>query len=347
VSGTLSQPGIEVEVLLSNEGPLARALRALGPPVTVIDEARSSRLRHAREVVRWIGERRFDVVHVHRYKEIALSLGVPPRRRGGLVVTVHGLEPRDQMSLRSAVSIWGILLAARWRGARFAAVSEELRERLARVVGSSRVERIPNPVPPPTGQAVPDLRAELGWSPDRPLVAFAGRLEEVKGPDRLLDAAAVDGSPLGFVLLGGGSLDAELRRRVEDEGLSDRVALLGPVPDASAYLPQFQVLALPSRHEGMPMVLLEAAAHSLPVVAFDVGGVAEVLDGGAATRLVPDGDIAAFRRALDETAGRSERVESDLAAWSASIQRRYGVEATAAAYAALYRRIAEDPARVC
>jgi glycosyltransferase involved in cell wall biosynthesis len=346
VAGALASPEMRVEVLLSNEGALAAALRALGAPVTVIPESGFSRAAHARAVLRWLGERRFDALHVHRYKEILLALLSPARRRGRLVVTVHGLQPRAQLSLREGLLVWGALAAARLRGARFAAVSEELRGRLARVLGTRAVVRIPNPMPGATPSEAPDIRRSLGWPPERPLVAFVGRLEEVKGPDRLLEIAARGDPRVGFVLIGSGSLEGALRRRVEAEQLGDRVALLGAVTDARAFLPQVDALALPSRHEGMPMILLEAAAARIPVVAFDVGGVAEVLDGSAAARRIPPGDCAAFRRALDEMLGSRGRIADDLERWAAATARRYGLAATTAAYLRLYRgEPLEPPAR--
>jgi glycosyltransferase involved in cell wall biosynthesis len=332
VAGLRASRRVDVEVLLANEGALAKALRELGVPVTVIAERGVSPLSYARAVRRFVGERRFAALHVHRYKEIVIGSLLPARSRGRLVVTVHGLEPRSHLTFGSALLVWGALWGARLRGAQFAAVSEELRRRLARGLGSRRVVRIPNPMPPPTAAPARDLRSALGWPADRPVVLFAGRLEEVKGPDLLLEIAAAGDARPGFVLLGSGSMESELRRRATAMGLGDRVAFLGAVPDAMAYLPQADVLALPSRHEGMPMVVLEAAACLVPVVAFDVGGIPELLGDGRAARRVPPGDVRAFRRALDEVLGGRGEIEADLRRWAGEMRGRYGLGATAAAY---------------
>lgn len=337
MAGARASGETQVEVLLSNEGMLARTLREQGAPVTVIAETGVSRLAHARAVLRWISARRFDALHVHRYKELVLGLLVPAGRRGRLVVTVHGLEPRAQLPFRTALAMWCLLFAARLRGATFAAVSEELRRRLARVLGSRCVARVPNPMPVPTGSTMSDLRRSLGWDPGRPVVAFVGRLELVKGPDLFLDIASAGDALPGFALIGGGSMEEELRRRVEAERLGDRVAFLGAVPDGMAWLAQADALALPSRHEGMPMVLLEAAACGVPVVAFDVGGVPEVLDGGPAARRIVPGDVAGFRSALDSMLASREGIVGDLERWAATTRRRYGLEVTAAAYLRLYQ----------
>jgi glycosyltransferase involved in cell wall biosynthesis len=148
------------------------------------------------------------------------------------------------------------------------------------MLGPECVANTPNPIPVVrSGIETADLRQRFGWKPSRAVVGFIGRLEQVKGPNRFLDLAARYPGDAGFVLIGPGSLERALRKRVMTEGLAERVAFMGEVPETTGYLSQFDVLALPSRHEGFPMVLLEAAACGVPLVAFDVGGVAEVLDG--------------------------------------------------------------------
>jgi glycosyltransferase involved in cell wall biosynthesis len=83
----------------------------------------------------------------------------------------------------------------------------------------------------------------------------------------------------------------------------------------------------------------------VPVVAFAVGGVAEVLDGGPATRLVrPSGDVLAFREALDDLLAGTEQIAPDLHRWSESVRARFSVQATGAASARLYSQVVENTA---
>ena len=146
------------------------------------------------------------------------------------------------------------------------------------------------------------------------------------------------------MLIGGGSLAASLASRIAAEGLAGRVALIGEVPDAGAYLPQLDVLAMTSRHEGLPMVLLEAAAADLPVVAYDVGGVREILDDGPASRRIRDGDAAAFAAALAAmlSAARSRRTPRRPRRGARRVRDRFDAARTSAAYLSLYR--GEPPA---
>jgi glycosyltransferase involved in cell wall biosynthesis len=336
--GLLERPDVRLEALLFNEGRLADALRALGVRVHVIPEGRHSLPGLVRATRRWLAQAQPDVVHAHRYKEmLAAALARAPRRRG-LVVTVHGLEPRQQLTRLQLLRVWGALISARLAGARFVTVSNELARRLRRTLGPGAVTRISNPMPsvqPAAGAA--DLRHRLGWSASRPLVGFVGRLEHVKGPDRFLQLATHHGGDAGFVLVGGGSMEHALREHVAVQGLSDRVALIGEVPDATDYLPQFDVLAVPSRHEGFPMILLEAAACEVPVVAFDVGGVREVLDGAPLTWLTQADDMRRFDEAVRDLLAHPGPARTAAARWAAAVRARSSRGAVTRAYTAVYR----------
>jgi glycosyltransferase involved in cell wall biosynthesis len=130
-----------------------------------------------------------------------------------------------------------------------------------------------------------------------------------KGHDVLLDALATM-TDLSWDCLCVGSLDrdpafaASLRRRISEDELGDRVRFAGPrvEADLERSYASADLLVLPSRAETYGMVVTEALARGLPVVATDVGGVAEALGhGGRGIRpglLVPPGDPAALAEAL-------------------------------------------------
>jgi L-malate glycosyltransferase len=336
---TNEQAACSVEVLLFNEGRLADRLRSRGVEVDVIPESKLSFPRLACAVRRWLDGRRPDVVHAHRYKEIlATALAIAPRKRG-FVATVHGLEPSQQLTRSRAVLIWSSLVAAKLVGAQVVTVSSELTHRLQRVLGHKRIVRIPNPMPPVgDSKQFPDLRQKFGWTSSRPLVGFVGRLEKVKGPDIFVEVAARCQTDAGFVLVGGGSLARELSAHVTAAGLTGRVAFLGEVPDAAPYIRQFDVLALPSRHEGLPLVLLEAAASAVPVVAFEVGGVREVLHrSGPGARLVAPADENAFRAAVEAFLRDPERSRLEATQGAESIRAEFSLATIASAYRDIYR----------
>ena len=142
-------------------------------------------------------------------------------------------------------------------------------------------------------------RLEVGGDP---LVLFVGRLVPVKGLDGLLEACtqlAQSGVRFTCGLIGGGPLHSALTGEIRRRGLEGKVRMLGPLPHDS--LPEWyrsaRVVVLPSHSEGVPTVLLEAAACGTPFVASRVGGIPEIplrsLD-----QLVPPGDATALAKAL-------------------------------------------------
>lgn len=337
VEGTLTRSDVEVEVIVFNSGKLADTLRELGAQVHIILERGLSFMRLASAVERYLSKQTVDVIHAHRYKEIVIAAALSAKCRCQLVVTVHGLEPFRQLELCQALKCWAALFIARVVGARIVAVSKELQSRLGRVLGRQHVCVIPNPLPTVRGEVKADLRAILGWDSARPVVGFIGRLEAVKGPDRFLDLAAMSDAQLGFVIIGTGRLQAELAARISSEGLGSRIALLGEMADPTPFLRQMDVLVLTSRHEGLPMVVLEAAVCEVPVVAFDVGGLREILDSSPAARLVPPGDVERLRAVIADMLHNRLYTRRAAPGWSRTVRAQFSLQSVLARYFAVYR----------
>jgi glycosyltransferase involved in cell wall biosynthesis len=134
------------------------------------------------------------------------------------------------------------------------------------------------------------------------VVLFIGNLVPVKGLEVLIDAfARLAGQGVDFtgLLIGQGPLRSRLEGRLAGQGLGHRVRLLGPRPHDQ--LPDWyraaDLFVLPSFSEGVPVVLLEAAACGTPFVATRVGGIPEIAHLGA-SRLVPAGDAEALSEAI-------------------------------------------------
>jgi len=117
----------------------------------------------------------------------------------------------------------------------------------------------------------------------RLIVGAAGRLVKEKGYLDLLEVArAIRGCDdgIGFILFGDGPLRARLEDMIRGFKLSEHVVLAGFRADLDAVLPHLDVFVHPSYREGMPNVVLEACAASVPVVATDVGGTREIIRHG-------------------------------------------------------------------
>lgn len=151
----------------------------------------------------------------------------------------------------------------------------------------------------------PEIAARRAY--DGPLTILSvGRLETEKNPLLMIDTLAAlrtEGRDWRLVICGEGEMEGALAERIEHLGVSDRVSFAGYVPlrpDLLALYRESHALLHISWSEGLPQVLIEAAASGLPMVATDVGGIGSALDGAAL--LIPPGDAAAAASALDRIA---------------------------------------------
>jgi len=157
------------------------------------------------------------------------------------------------------------------------------------------------------------VRAALGVGAEERLVLFVGHLFPVKAVDELLRAwglrarrgSLAPGERL--VLVGEGSERAGLECLAREEGVADRVAFLGALPQVRVadWIAASDLLCLSSHSEGSPNVVVEALASGLPVVATCVGGVPDLVAHGENGLLVPPADPAALADALDAALARS------------------------------------------
>lgn len=133
----------------------------------------------------------------------------------------------------------------------------------------------------------------------RPLVVgTVGGLRPEKDHATLLAAFAQCPDTTRLQIVGGGPLDASLRSQAHALGIADRVQFVGPVADTAPCYAQFDVFVLSSRTEQLPLVLLEAMACGLPVVATDVGDVRATLPYDAGPCIAPPADADALASSL-------------------------------------------------
>lgn len=140
------------------------------------------------------------------------------------------------------------------------------------------------------------VRESLGIGPTTPLVGILAALRPEKNHELFLAAAARLHQTVPdaeFVIIGDGPRRAELERIAEQKGLCHAVHFLGSREDVPELLGALDVVALTSHNEANPVSILEAMATSKPVVACDVGSVAESVIEGETGFLVPAGDVRA------------------------------------------------------
>jgi len=246
----------------------------------------------------------------------------------------------DRMSIRKIVRTVA-------RADAFIANSREVCEEL---ISSSfperKIARISNGVDPhrffpdPSARSA-EARHRLGLPPGI-LLVFAGRLDPQKGLHTLIDAMHsphIAAANAHLLLLGDGPQRSELERVVRRDSLADRVLFRGVVEDVAPYLRACDIFAFPSKGEGIPNALLEAMASGLPCVASAVGGCTDVIEDRRTGLLVPPGNVASFREALEMLIRSPEARERLGAAARRDAVSRFGLERMVDRYEACYRAV--------
>jgi glycosyltransferase involved in cell wall biosynthesis len=174
-----------------------------------------------------------------------------------------------------------------------------------------------------------EARARLSIPIDCPVVGTVIRLAPQKHPEAIVDVAEQVTRifpDVRFVIVGDGPLDSYMKQYIIEKKLSRNFIMLGSRKDVAEILPALDVFLLTSRSEGLPRAMLEALAVNIPVVATDVGGIAELVNGLKNGFICSHGDVdclaAGVKILLQSPELRYEllaTVDQDLAPFSAEI----------------------------
>ncbi|WP_456831977.1 glycosyltransferase family 4 protein [Deinococcus sp. UYEF24] len=289
-----------ITVVSGEDGFLLEEARALGLETVVIPSlvAQIDPRRDPaaiRAVVRLLRQYQPDLLHLHSSKAgligrvAAWLAGVPA------VFTAHGWAFTEGASpARRQLAVWSERLAAPLSAA-IIAVSEHDRALSERLRVTKGARTIYNALP--SGHALEAKRDRTEERGARVRLLMVARFAPQKNQALLLRAAA--SLPDAEVwLIGEGPDLAQAQALAESLGMQDRVWFAGNRSDVSGLLAQGDIFCLCSHYEGFPISILEAMRAGLPVVASDVGGVAEAVLHERTGLVVPQGDVAHWRLAL-------------------------------------------------
>lgn len=265
--------------------------------------------RAVTRLVRIIRAFRPDVVHSHmNHANLLARAARIVQRFPVLVGTLHALTmagvDRDRTRVFEVAHRLSDRLSERTTAICHAAADYYVRRR---AVPATKMMVVPNGIDTVRFErnlcARGRLRAELGLEHQFVWLAV-GRLVKAKAYDTMLRAFARFAPDTAATLLicGHGSLREELVALRDELALADRVQFLGLRSDIPEVMSAADGFVLSSDSEGLPLVLLQAAACSLPIVATDVGGNGEAVIDGENGYLVPPGDSAALARAMSRLA---------------------------------------------
>jgi glycosyltransferase involved in cell wall biosynthesis len=296
------QAGHELELVFFSDGPWVDELRSAGFAVEVLAAGR------LREPHRWlvtvmrlariIRRRRPDLVLNWSAKtQLYGSPAAMLARRRGRVLWWQQLLPSDRSWLDRAATLLPAAAVGCPSGAAAQAQQQLFPSRRTLVVW-------PGTSAPESGGG----ELHLPLPPGVPVVGLVGRLQPWKGQDRLLQAQALlreRGHAIHTLIVGGDSYGlspdyaASLPRLAEQLGLGGAVTLTGEVPDAGPYVERMDILVNASDPEPFGIVLLEAMARGVAVMAVDSGGPGEFIDDGHTGVLARSGEPGALADALE------------------------------------------------
>jgi len=333
---------IEVAYVLPWKDALVEELRSQGVTVHCLGSP-SPRAAWPARLGRLLRTRAYRLVHTHSpVPAVAARLMLP--RGVALVHTEHNEWPRYRRATRVAnAATYGrnaAVLAVsqgvadsvrppRWvRGARFPRV-----EVLHHGYDEGRVRR--------GADARVKARALLGLAEDDLVVGTVANFTPKKDQRTLLRAVrilAMRHPGIRLVMVGSGPLESALRQQASEPGLGGRVMFAGTRDDVQEIVPAFDVFALSSLYEGLPLAMLEAMAAGVPCVATRVGGTPELLAEGEAGLLVSPGDADELAAGLDKLLC-NQTLASDLGSTAAEATGRYSIRKAVRRIEAVYDEV--------
>lgn len=292
----------------------------------------------------------FDVLHGHSSKGGALArlvgrkLGIPTVYSPHSFVTTDPHLPSWQRALYSHLE----RSFARHTDVIVAVSDDEAQHAASLGIAPQLVTVIPNGIAPPDYAPRDAVRARLGIEPHEFVVGFVGRLTAQKAPEVMVQAFA--GAFAGrqnarLIMVGGGPLAAEVDREIARLGIGAQVIRAGDAVGTD-FIPAFDTVCLSSRYEGLPYVLIEALAASLPIVSTQVGGATMCIEAEKNGLIVPVDDVPALSAALQRLA-REPELRRQYAESSAQLATRFTAQRMTTSIVELYRQVIASRRRAC
>jgi len=296
LQGLMKYKDLELCVILLNEGKVASEFRKLGVDVHVALESGRSFFRLAGTIKSLVKKISPDILHSHRLKENILAYhAAKSAGHVRLICTQHGMpEPlsrKGKLLKRFILSKYHCRILSK-RFHRVVAVSENIRNHFLREYRfpEGKVDTIHNGTDLPA--PCPKKKKSGGF-----VIGSAGRLFPVKDYPLMVRVAREifrRNSEARFELAGDGPEKERILGLIREEGLENVFSLNGFLDDISRFYEGLDLYINTSLHEGIPMSILEAMSHGLPVIAPETGGLPEIIENGRHGYLVRGRDPRAY-----------------------------------------------------
>jgi glycosyltransferase involved in cell wall biosynthesis/peptidoglycan/xylan/chitin deacetylase (PgdA/CDA1 family) len=323
-------------------GPLVEEIRRRGTEVFVFQKRFRFDASILLKLKRLIQQEKVDLVHTHLFtadawgRLAAVWAGVP-----AMVRSAHNSDIWKRWSHRIVDSM---LLR---RTCKIIAVSDSVKEYLKSLenVPEEKIVTVTNGINTKRFEKPVDtdaIKESLGIRRTDRVIGIMGRLEAVKGHHVFLEAAqqlTLKHDALRFLIVGDGPLRAELKEKVDHSNLREKVIFTGLRRDIPDLMKILDCLVLPSTREGLPIVLLEAMAAGVPIVATTVGGIPEVISNDVHGKLIAPNDSSALVTAVDWILNHPEQAQEMVGRARARVASDYSVARTARQIEAVYEEV--------
>ena len=323
---------------------LGREAWRLGIPVEEILYSSAFDLRQLLGLIRVVRRHRPSLIHAHEYKANILGFCVAKMFGLPIVTTVHALHKlRGRAKRELQLSVW---LLRYFKAVM--PVSGDVRDELQALrVPAEKMVTIKN-VPPLTekrpASGICSFREEIGIPSGRKLIGFLGRLIHAKGCDQLIHAIAnIDKGDRNFSLAvaGDGPERKSLEALAKKLDVYEMIHFCGFRSDTEHIYSSLDLLVLPSREEGTPLVLLEGMLRGVPVVATRVGGIPEVLKDRVNGLLVPSEDPIALADAIADSLNKPDETKKRAIEAKKTMLCEYNVKTWAEKFEEIYAGIVQ------
>ncbi len=347
-----SQPrGVAATVAcLERFGRLASEVEATGSQVVCLNKRPGRTPQIIDEAKQLLAQLQPDVIHTHQIGALwylgqaAAPLGIP------VIHTEHSDHIAHSRSWLQKLKVWMMWRRAAPLADRFCSVSHDIDRTLRRfgAVPASKVQVVLNGIDlrafdgPALGA---EIRAGLGIPAGSLVLGTVGRLVEVKRHDLLLRSfaalnAAGRHESTWLLIVGDGPERKRLEVLATSLGVRQRTVFAGFQPEPARFYQAMDLFVLSSRHEGLPLALLEAWASGLAVVASAVGAIPQTVTHGVNGMLFEKGDETALTETLEGVLDSPSLLSQLGRRGRELVQRCYSLDRMAAEYAASYQQLA-------
>lgn len=331
--------GIVLHVLLFNHGILEERLTSAGIDVRVINENNLPLAALFYQSYLYVRAIKPHIIHTHKHKEnvlgslISLISDIPSIR------TTHGQTESDVTFFDGLKYFYKLMniFSGRYIQKKIVAVSFDLQRKLIKQYPAKKVMTIPN------GILALNKNDNLCNKPqfkNKIKVAIICRLVPVKRVDLFLAIAQIlskrESNKFDFLVFGEGPLNDTLQSLCHDYGISNNVKFMGFIKNMNQYYPEIDILVITSDHEGLPMNLLEAVVHRIPIISHDVGDINKVLCNGKCGILLKNQNPIEYSEAVIKLSSNNALADSYTRKAFENVKQHYSLKNTTDRYVDLY-----------